>query len=54
MIRFLAIFLLVCIGLVYSLGQGWIGTRPVDDGRQPQKSIQQLKPEAVSFSKTKP
>lgn len=33
---------------VYALGQGWLGARPEDEGRDPRRFSQELNPQAVT------
>ena len=54
MIRILFFVLLLCVGGVYSLGQGWLGTPPSEEGRQPLKATQEVQADAVTLLPPKP
>ena len=49
MTRILFVLLVLCSGLLYAVGRGWLGTAPADEGRQPLRAAEQLAPEAVQL-----
>lgn len=54
MTRILFVLLLLCVGGVYALGKGWLGTPPSEEGRQPLKATQEVQPDAVTLLPRKP
>ncbi|WP_198529701.1 hypothetical protein [Achromobacter sp. DH1f] len=47
--RVLFILILLANLWVLALGQGWLGTRPADEGRDPRRFSQELNPGAVTL-----
>jgi len=47
------LFLLILIlnALVFALGQGWLGTPPAEQGRDPARLQQQINAQAVTLDK---
>ncbi|SIT20869.1 hypothetical protein [Achromobacter sp. MFA1 R4] len=48
--RVLLILILLANLGVYALGQGWLGARPDDEGRDPRRFSQELNPGAVTLT----
>jgi hypothetical protein len=45
--RILFILIVLANVVVYGIGQGWLGVRPEDEGREPMKMQQQLNADKV-------
>lgn len=50
----LFILLVVVNALVFGLGQGWLGTKRTDAGRQPGVLKTQVNPDALNVSRAQP
>jgi hypothetical protein len=49
--RILFILIVLANVVVYGIGQGWLGVRPEDEGREPMKMQQQLNADKVVVGK---
>lgn len=47
------LFLLTLNAILFALGQGWLGTPPAEQGRNPARLMQQLNPDAVEVGVAK-
>lgn len=47
--RILFVVIVLANVWVYALGQGWLGVRPVDEGRQPLRLTQTLQADRITL-----
>jgi len=50
--RNLFLLILLLNALIFARGQGWLGTPPADQGRDPARLKQQINAQAVEVEKT--
>ena len=51
--RYLFLLIVIANALIFGLGQGWFGTPPAEQGREPQRLQQQVKPQSVQVEQGK-
>ena len=52
--RLLFVLIIVLNILLYSVGKGWLGTPPAEQGRDPARLQQQINPQAVQVEPAQP